>query len=54
MKILIEEKIIKFTSKSLASLRENYDDVCYYFIEKNFDSYMDNMTSELFSFDELI
>lgn len=54
MKILIEEKIIKFTSKSLVSLRENYDDVCCYFIEKNFDSYMDNMTSELFLFDELI
>lgn len=54
MKILIEEEIIKFTSKSLKSLRENYEDVCFYFIEKNFNSYIENMTADLFSFDELI
>lgn len=54
MKILIEEEIIRFTSKSLISLRENYEDVCYYFIEKNFNSYIENMNADLFSFDELI
>lgn len=54
MKILIEEEIIKFTSKSLMSLRENYEDVCFYFIEKNFNSYIENMTADLFSFDELL
>lgn len=54
MKILIEEGIIKFTSKSLMSLRENYEDVCFYFIEKNFNSYIENMTADLFSFDELL
>ena len=55
MKILIDEKIIRFTTASLNSLRENYDaDICYHYIKKNFDAYIENMTTEFFSFEELI
>lgn len=55
MKILIDEKIIRFTTASLNSLRENYNaDICYHYIKKNFDAYIENMTTEFFSFEELI
>ena len=55
MQILIDERIIRFTTDSLASLRENYDaDICYHYIKKNFDAYIENMTTEFFSFEELI
>lgn len=55
MQILIDERIIRFTTDSLNSLRENYsEDVCYHYIKKNFDAYIENMTTEFFSFEELI
>ena len=52
--ILIDNNIIRMTSKNLEFLREKYPDRNYNFILKNIEQYVDIMNDDLFSQDELL
>lgn len=52
--ILIDEEIIIMNLKTLEYMRELYPNQVMYFIGKNFDSYIDLITSESFKFYELL
>ena len=53
MKILIDGNIISMNPKSMKTIRESYSGVSDYFIQSNFDVYVNMMTDDMFSFDEL-
>ena len=53
--ILIDLKIIRISLESLIFMRENYSLNTIYFIEKNIDSYVDEIISDdIFDFDEMM
>lgn len=52
-KICIELEISQMTSNSLIFIREHYPSQNFYFIENNLELYVNLMTNELFSLDEL-
>lgn len=52
--ILINTSIIKMTEDNLKSLRENYPDQVLSFIRKNIEKYVNIMSSDLFSQEELL
>lgn len=54
MNILIDTGIIKMTVDNLKFLRENYPEHKYPFIKKNIDKYIEIMSDELFSQEELL
>ena len=52
--ILINVNIIKMTANNLIFLRDNYPDQKFCFIRKNIDEYVDIMSGDLFSQEELL
>ena len=54
MNILIDAGIIEMTVDNLKFLRENYPEHKYPFIKKNIDKYIEIMSDELFSQEELL
>lgn len=54
MMILINTSIIRMTADNLKSLRENYPDHVLSFIRKNIEEYVNIMSSDLFSQEELL
>lgn len=52
--ILINTRIIRMTADNLKSLRENYPDHVLSFIRKNIEEYVNIMSSDLFSQEELL
>lgn len=54
MMILINTSIIRMTADNLKSLRENYPDQVLSFMRKNIEEYVNIMSSDLFSQEELL
>lgn len=52
--ILIDENIIKMNPETLNFIRENYSNQVFYFIQKHIGKYVEMMTTDLFSADELM
>lgn len=54
MNVLIDNGIIKMSSKCLASIRDKYEIVLYRFIKHNIGEYVGVMTSDIFVLSELV
>lgn len=54
MELLIDAGIIYMTADILKSIRQNYPNVLYRFIEKNIENYVDIMTTQLLVHDEVL
>lgn len=54
MRLLIERGIIWMTVESLKSIRANYSNVQYFFIEQNFEEYIKLMTPQLVVHEEVL
>lgn len=52
--ILIDENIIKMNPETLIFIRENYSSHVFYFIQKHIGEYVEMMTTDILSFEELM